>query len=78
MSTSSSGYRIIIITPLALKVGINHMDIAKQIDVFEALKERINPETEPGFSLAIVQHGEVEYMLNHCLLYTSPSPRDRG
>ena len=55
------------------------MDIAKQIDVFEALKERINPETEPGFSLAIVQHGEVEYMLNHGLAsieHSSPLTSD--
>ena len=44
-----------------------------------AVEDRVaHPQTGGGNELCILQQVGVAKNKNHCLLYTSPSPRDRG
>lgn len=43
------------------------MDLEKQIQYFEKIKDSIHPNNEPGFCSAIIQNGEIVHTINHGL-----------
>ena len=48
----------------------------------EKIKEALDKYVEPGLHIIVNKFDKIERQksgkLKHCLLYTSPSPRDRG
>ena len=68
--------RIFVFIGVEYDLHMDHMDVSTAF-LYANIQEKVFVEQAPGFVVKDKDGGELVMQLENCLLYTSPSPRDR-